>query len=61
MLAITAGCFLLRPTFPGVSLERVRAVWREKLDQLAPLLVGEAGANADMLQRAGVVEEAEQE
>ena len=60
MLRITAGCFLLGPIFPGMSRQRVFAVWREKFDELAPLLVGEAGADADMLQRAGVVEKTEQ-
>ena len=53
------GCEI-GPIFPGVSGQRVLAVWRKKLDQLAALLVGEAGANPDMLQRAGLVKKAEQ-
>src|SRR5688572_14094907 len=61
MLSISAGCFLLRPTFPWVGRERVLAVWGEKFHELAPLLVGEAGANADVLKRAGAVEKTEQE
>ena len=42
-------------------VERVLAIGREEFDQLAPLLGGEAGADADVLQRAGVVVEAEQQ
>src|SRR4030095_7134995 len=40
---------------------RSLAVRGEKFCQLASLLVGEARADADMLQRAGVVEKTEQE
>ena len=41
--------------------ERILAIRRKKFDQLAALLLGEAGADADVLQRARVVEEAEQQ
>ena len=41
--------------------ERVLAVGREKFYQLATLRFGEARADADVLQRAGIVEKAEQE
>ena len=41
--------------------ERVLAIGREELDQLAALRVGEARADADVLQRARVVVQAEQQ
>ena len=41
--------------------ERVLAIRREKFHQLLALLLREAGADADVLQRAGIVEEAEQQ
>ena len=52
---------MLGPIFPRVSGQRVLAVWREEFYKLASLLFREARADADMLQRAGVVEKAEQE
>src|SRR5436309_5624420 len=52
---------MLGPIFPRVSGERVLAVWGEEFYQLAPLLFREARADTDMLERAGVVEKAEQE
>ena len=44
-----------------MAVERVLAIRREKLHELAPLLVGEARADADVLQVAGVVVETEQQ
>ena len=52
---------MLGPVFPGMSGERVLAVRREEFYEFASLLFREARADADMLQRAGVVEEAEQQ
>ena len=49
------------PCLPGMIGEVVGAVGREEPDQLLPLRGGEAAADADVLQRAGVVVEAEQE
>jgi hypothetical protein len=53
--------FRLRPMLPGVRGERVLAIGREIFRQLPALLFREAGAHADVLQRAGIVEEAEQQ
>src|SRR5213076_2966119 len=39
-----------RPGAPRVPVERVLAIRREKVDELAPLLVGEARAHPDMLE-----------
>ena len=47
--------------FHGWSFRSVDAIRREELDQLAPLRVGEACADADMLEVAGIVVEAEQQ
>src|SRR5262245_26605702 len=44
-----------------MSGQRVLAVWGEEFYELAAFLVREAGADADMLQSAGVVVKAEQE
>ena len=52
---------MLGPILPRVSGERVLAVWSEEFYKLASLLFREARADADMLQRTGVVVEAEQE
>ena len=52
---------MLGPIFPRVSGEGILAVWREEFHKLASLLFREARADADMLQRTGVVVEAEQE
>ena len=52
---------MLGPCFPRVIGERIFAVGREKFDQLAALLVGEARAHADVLQRARIVEKPEQQ
>ena len=60
MLGFIRGS-MLGPIFPRVSGERVLAVWREEFHKLASPLFGEARADADMLQRTGVVVEAEQE
>src|SRR5262245_28768757 len=52
---------MLGPVFPRVSGERVLAVRREEFYKLASLLFREARADADVLQRTGVVVEAQQE
>ena len=58
---LSAGLRLfLCPLAPGVSVERILAVGLEKLHQLFPLYVGEAGADADVLEISIVVVEAEQ-
>ena len=41
--------------------ERVLAIGREEFSELPALLLGEAGADADVLQRACIVEQAEQQ
>jgi hypothetical protein len=41
--------------------KRVVSVRQEEFHQLAALLQGEAGADADVLQPAGVIEEAQQQ
>src|SRR5438132_5546016 len=52
---------LLRRRAPGVFLERILAIGLKKLHQLAPLFIGEAGADADVLEISIVVIEAEQQ
>ena len=52
---------VLGPLLSRVIGERVLAVWREEFDQFAALLLGETGANADVLQRAGIVVKSEQQ
>src|ERR1700746_1747033 len=61
MLGFTARRSMLGPIFPRVSGERVLAVGSEEFYELSSLLFREARADADMLQRAGVVEKAKQE
>ena len=61
MLGFAALWCLFGPIFPRVSGESVLAVGCEEFHELASLLFREARADADMLQRAGVVEKAEQE
>ena len=51
----------LRPRAPGVIVERARAVGLEERDELTPLRRREARADADVLEGAAVVEEAEQQ
>src|SRR6185503_21124226 len=51
----------LGPVFPGMMLERILPIRRQKFDQLETSLVGEARAHAYVLQRARVVEQSEQE
>ena len=51
----------LRPLPPRVRRKRVPAIRREILHELAALLVREARADADVLERAGIVEKAEQQ
>ena len=41
--------------------ERILSIRQEKFDQLAALILGEAGADSDMLQRAGIIEEPQQQ
>jgi hypothetical protein len=55
MLGFTARRSMLSPIFPRVSGKRVLAVWGEEFYQFSSLLFREARADADMLQRAGVV------
>ena len=61
MLGVTVLSCLLGPMFPRVSSKRVLTVRREEFYQFASLLFREARADADVLQRAGVIEKAEQE
>ena len=49
------------PLFPWVIGECRFAIRRQKLRQFTSLLRCEAGANADVMKRAGVVEESQQE
>src|SRR5260370_364120 len=61
MPSFTVGGHMLRPFFPRVIGQRVLAIRRQVFYQRAPLLVREARAHAHMLQRAGIVEESEQQ
>ncbi len=61
MLGIAASDACSAQCFPRVIGERVLAIGREEFCELPPLLVREARADADVLQRAGVVEKAEQQ
>ena len=56
LAGVRGGLLGLRPVLPRMIFERPLAVGREELDQLAPLLVREAPAHADVLQRVAVVE-----
>src|ERR1700681_4817431 len=58
-----AICIRLRlcPIPPRVSVERVLAIWSEKFHQLQALRVGEARADADVLEISAVVVKPEQE
>src|SRR5262245_24774093 len=60
MRAFTVCGFLPGPIFPRVTGECVFAIGRKVFDQLAAHLVREARADADVLQRAGVVVKAQQ-
>src|SRR5882724_546800 len=53
--------FMLGPLLPRVIGERILTIGREKFHELSSLRVREARADADMLQRAGIVEEPEQQ
>src|SRR5687768_4407469 len=55
MLSVTG------PMLPGVTDDRIFAVGGEEFCELAALLLREARADADVVQRAGFVEKAEQE
>src|SRR5579864_298856 len=59
--SFTALGSMLGPGSPGMSSQCVLAIRLEKLGELAAFLHAEAGADADVLQGAGFVEEAEQE
>jgi len=59
--SFTICSFVLGPVFPRMRGKRVLAVRCEECYKLPAHLVREAGADADMLQRARVVEKAEQE
>jgi hypothetical protein len=61
MRCIAALRCLFGPVSPRVSGKGILSVRAEKFDQLAPLLVREARAHADVLQRAGIIEKAEQQ
>src|ERR1700733_3443213 len=41
--------------------ERILSISQEEFDQLATLILREAGADSDMLQRAGIIEESQQQ
>jgi len=53
--------FLLGPTAPRVSVERILSIWSEKFHQLLPSRIGEAGADADMLQVSVIIIETQQQ
>ncbi len=57
-LAVALSCSAQR--FPGLSSQRFGAVRDQEFCELAPLFRSEARTNADLLQCAGIVEEAEQ-
>src|SRR5258708_212522 len=50
-----------RPLLPGVLDERVLPIGREVFRQFPALVLREAGADADVLQRARIVEQTEQQ
>src|SRR5690242_3729256 len=58
---LTVRGHMLGPQLPRVIGERILAVGREEFCELPPLLVRKACADTDMLQRAGTVEEPEQQ
>src|SRR5207247_6385844 len=51
----------LGPVTPGMALERVLSEWRQVRDELLADRVGERRGDADVVQRAVLVVEAEQE
>jgi hypothetical protein len=59
MRTFTSSVFMLGPELPGVSDERVPAIGREIFYEFQALLLREARADADVLQRAGIVEKPE--
>jgi hypothetical protein len=61
VLGFTILWCMLGPILPRVSAESVLTIGSEEFYQLASLLFREARADAYMLERAFVVEEAEQE
>src|SRR5262245_21855842 len=52
---LTHRGFVLRPMFPGMTLQRVFAIWREVLHEFAALLSRKAAAHANVLQSAGTI------
>ena len=52
---------MLGPLLPWMIDERIAAIRREELDQLSALVLGEARAHADVLQRSRIIEQAEQQ
>src|SRR5271170_3331314 len=52
---------ILRIKVPGMAQRRVLVIRRKVLDELLALFPGEAGADADMLERPGIVVKAEQQ
>src|SRR5437868_499088 len=51
----------LGPRAPGMSFERLLAIWRQKLHQLKSFCIGETGADANVLEISIVVVETEQQ
>ena len=51
----------LLPLPPRVAVQGIRPVRLQEADQLAPLLLGERGGDADVLELAGVVPQAQQQ
>ena len=51
----------LRPIPPRMSVERILAVRRQKLHELEPFIVGEAGADADVAEIFVVIVKAEEQ
>jgi hypothetical protein len=51
LFGFTIRFFVLGPIFPGMSGERILAIWRKVFHKLTAHAVGEARDDADMLQR----------
>src|SRR4029079_3139 len=51
LLGFTIRCFELGPIFPGMSGERILAIWCKVFHKLTAHAIGEARDDADMLQR----------
>ena len=61
LLGFTIRCFELGPIFPGMSSERILAIWCKVFHKLTAHAVGETRDDADMLQRTRISEKAEEE